>query len=130
MAWGMAALTGPAFGQVRGGSAGSAPFSVGRGLSDAGNTSNTDSSLCPARGPVILGIDWNCVAVLDLTELALFFASIGIIAYVFRDSDQAELPGDSTEVPMTAEEEATYQRSRELGIPYRSPEPEQEKGGD
>lgn len=79
---------------------------------------------------MILGIEWNCVAVLDLTELALILASIGIVAYVFRGADRAELPGDSTEVPVTAEEEAVYRRSRELGIPYRSPETEREEWPD
>jgi hypothetical protein len=82
-----------------------------------------DQTLCPSSGPTILGIQWNCVAILNLTEVGLILAGIGIVAYVFKDSDEAELPGWATEVPVTAEEEAEYQRDRSLGIPYRSPRP-------
>jgi len=98
------------------GSGGSDPSS-----SPAGNT------LCPSGGPTILGVEWNCVAILDLTELLLILASIGIIAYVFRDSDRAELPGEAEIVPVTAEEESEYRRARKLGIPY---DPGNVRGGD
>jgi len=84
--------------------------------------SATSGGLCPSGGPVILGINWNCVAVLNLTEIALILVSIGIVAYVFKDADRAELPGDSAEVPVTAEEWEAYRRSRELGVAYAPPE--------
>lgn len=83
----------------------------------------SSAGLCPSGGPVILGVEWNCVAVLNLTELVLILVSIGIVAYVFKDADQAELPGDSAEVPITAEELVEYRRARKLGIPYRPPGP-------
>ncbi len=75
------------------------------------------SALCPSPGPVVLGIVWSCVAVLDLTELALILASIGIVAYVFKDADRAELPGECAEVPVTAEEWEAYRRARKLAAP-------------
>jgi hypothetical protein len=62
------------------------------------------------------------VAVLDLTELVLILASLGIVAYVFRDADQAELPGESAAVPITAEEWDAFRRARALGVPYDPPE--------
>jgi len=102
---------------------------IGAGLPAAQNDSSSSSpsaagvALCPSGGPVILGVEWNCVAVLDLTELGLILASIGIVAYVFRDSDRAELPGECAEVPVTAEEWAAYRRARSLGVPYEPPEP-------
>lgn len=93
--------------------------------SSAGDPSGSSASIpCPSAGPVILGVQWNCVAVLNLTELAIILASIGIVAYVFKDSDQAELPGESAEVPVTAEEWEEYRRARKLGIPYHPPEPQ------
>jgi hypothetical protein len=91
--------------------------------SSGGDPSGSAATLCPSGGPVILGVEWNCVAVLNLTELALILASIGIVAYVFKDADRAELPGESTEVPVTAEEWEAYRRARKLGIPYEPPEP-------
>jgi len=98
--------------------------------SSGSDPSSNPGGLCPSAGPVILGIDWNCVAVLNLTELSVFLVSIGIIAYVFRDSDTAELPGDSAEVPLTAAELEAYKRARRLGLPYEPPEPkgEEEEG--
>jgi hypothetical protein len=90
--------------------------------SSGGGSSGSTAALCPSGGPVILGVEWNCVAVLNLTELALILASIGIIAYVFKDADRAELPGESAEVPVTAEEWEAYRRARKLGIPYDPPE--------
>jgi hypothetical protein len=92
--------------------------------SSGGDPSGSAAALCPSSGPVILGVEWNCVAVLNLTELALILASIGIVAYVFKDADRAELPGDSEEVPVTAGEWEAYRRARKLGIRYQPPEPE------
>ncbi len=98
--------------------------------SSGGDPSGSSASvLCPSAGPVILGVQWNCVAVLDLTELALILLSIGIVAFVFRDADRAELPGESAEVPVTAEEWAEYQRTRKLGIPYEPRKPPGGEGG-
>lgn len=100
-----------------GGSAPSAlvPLAQPQNSSSGGDPpSSAASALCPSAGPVILGVQWNCVAVLNLTELALILASVGIIAYVFKDSDQAELPGESAEVPVTAEELEAYRTERKL----------------
>ncbi|MGP8071531.1 MAG: hypothetical protein ACLPZM_00135 [Thermoplasmata archaeon] len=96
------------------------------GSSGSDPTSSASGDLCPGSGPVILGVEWTCVAVLDLTELLLILVSIGIVAYVFRGSDRAELPGDSAEVPMTAEEWEVFQRARKGGLPYPPPPPESE----
>ena len=81
-------------------------------------TGSSDGITCPSSGPTILGVQWNCVAILNLTELAAILASIGIVAYVFKDSDQAELPGESADVPVTAEEWEAYRRARRQGVPY------------
>ncbi len=94
----------------------------------AGNGSGGDPSgsnpdnLCPTSGPSILGVQWNCVAILNLTEVGFLLAGIGIVAYVFKDSDRAELPGEAREVPVTAEEEEEYQEDRKLGRAYHAPE--------
>lgn len=99
-------------------------FPSAQNSSSGGDPSGSSSTIvCPSAGPVILGVDWNCVAVLDLTELALILTSIGIVAYVFKESDRAELPGESAEVPITAEEWEAYRRARKLGIPYDPPKP-------
>ncbi|MGA8664383.1 MAG: hypothetical protein WB809_04865 [Thermoplasmata archaeon] len=107
-----------------------------RGLATPGaqNSSSDPSSsgssvLCPGAGPVILGVEWTCVAVLDLTEIIVILVSIGIVAYVFRDSDRAELPGDSAEVPITAAEWEEYQRAKKEGRRYTPPPPRNPGGG-
>jgi hypothetical protein len=89
--------------------------------------SSTSGGLCPSGGPVILGVNWNCVAVLDLTELVLILVGIGIVAYVFKGSDRAELPGDAAEVPITAADWESYRKARELGVAY-DPEESQDRG--
>lgn len=89
---------------------------------------SSSSIVCPSAGPVILGVTWDCVAVLDLTELALILVSIGVIAYVFRASEQAELPGDSAEVPVTAEEWEAYRAARRQGRSRWPPEPPNGEG--
>lgn len=76
------------------------------------NSSGNPYGLCPSSGPVYFGIDWNCVAVLNLTMVVLMLGGIGIIAYVFRDADAAELPGDSAEIPLTEEEWSEVQARR------------------
>ena len=81
-------------------------------------SSASASTLCPSGGPVFLGVEWNCVALLNATEVLLILASIGIVAYVFRDSDRAELPGEAAVVPVTAEEEQAYRDARRRGVPY------------
>ena len=68
------------------------------------NSSGNPYGLCPSGGPVFLGVDWNCVAVLNLTMVLLLLGGTGIVAYVFWRSDAAELPGDSAEIPLTEEE--------------------------
>ena len=113
------------------------PLPVARGTSatdsnGSGGTDPPESSasavLCPSAGPTILGIEWNCVAVLNLTELALILASVGIVAYVFKDADRAELPGEAQEVPVTAEEWDDYRRARDQGVPYVPSSPDRPKG--
>ena len=83
--------------------------------------SSTSGGLCASGGPVILGVDWNCVAVLNLTELLVILGSVGIVLYVFKDADRAELPGEAAEVPVTSAEWDAYRRARQLGIPYVPP---------
>jgi len=95
----------------------------GSGGSDPPESSDA-ATLCPSPGPTYLGIEWNCVAILNLTELALILASIGIVAYVFKGADRAELPGEAREVPVTAEEWDDYRRRRDLGVPYVPPSPD------
>lgn len=98
--------------------AGAAPAALSH---DAGarSTSGANSvNLCPSAGPTIVGIEWNCVAILNLTEVGLILAGIGLIAYIFRDADRAELPGEAREVPLTAEELGEYRRARRAGKPY------------
>jgi hypothetical protein len=119
-----------------------ASTSQGRGSSSevsasfpsAGNTSGggdpsgySASTLCPSPGPTIWGIQWNCVAILNLTMVVLILGSIGIIAYVFRGSDRAELPGEAAEIPVTAGEEEEWRRDRKLGVAYRPAEPAPEE---
>ena len=84
---------------------------------------SSSSIVCPSAGPVILGVEWDCVAVLNLTEIALILVSVGIVAYVFKDSDRAELPGDSAEVPVTAEEWQAYRESTRQGVSRWPPQP-------
>ncbi len=79
--------------------------------------SSTSGGLCASGGPVILGVNWNCVAVLNLTELILILVSIGIVAYVFKDADRAELPGDSAQVPITATELEEYPKGKRTRDP-------------
>jgi hypothetical protein len=98
------------------------PFSTNHVSSIDELSGSNDQNLCPSSGPTILGIQWNCVAILNLTEVALILAGIGVVLYVFRDSDEAELPGEAAEVPVTAEEEEQYQRNRSLGLPFRPSE--------
>jgi len=89
--------------------------------------SSTSGGLCASGGPVILGVNWNCVAVLNLTELLVLLGSIGIVLYVFKDADRAELPGDAAEVPVTSAEWAAYRKARKLGIPYVPPDTGEEE---
>lgn len=78
----------------------------------ADNSSSGTYGLCPSSGPTFLGVDWNCIAVLNLTVVSVMLGAVGIVAYVFRDSDAAELPSDSAEVPLTEEEWAEFRRRR------------------
>ncbi len=104
-----------------------ARLSVGNSSGDGDPSGSNSHGLCPSAGPTILGIQWNCVAILNLTEVLLILAGIGIVAYVFRHSDRAELPGEAREVPVTVEEEEEYQTDRRLGVPYPTPEPPPEE---
>jgi hypothetical protein len=110
-----------------------APLSFPQNGSSGGDPPAAAVGLCPSGGPVILGVEWNCVAVLNLTELTLILATIGIVAYVFKDADRAELPGESADVPVTAAEWEEYRKARNLGLPYRltpPPDPPGTAGGD
>lgn len=101
--------------------------SVGNASGNGDPSGSNSHGLCPAAGPTILGIQWNCVAILNLTEVLLILAGIGIVAYVFRNSDRAELPGEAREVPVTVQEEEEYQTDRRLGLPYPTQEPPPEE---
>ena len=96
-----------------------APGAAQNSSSDGDPTSSSASTLCPSAGPVFLGVQWNCVALLDLTEVLLILVSVGIVAYVFRGADRAELPGEAAEVPVTDEEWEEYRKARKLGHPWR-----------
>ena len=77
-------------------------------------TSPSDAyNLCPTAGPVVLGIEWNCIAELDLTMLVLMLGAIGIAWYIYWDADAAELPGESEEIPLTEEEWGAVRALRE-----------------
>lgn len=88
--------------------------------------SSTGYGYCPSTGPTVLGIEWSCVAVLNLTEVLLIFAGIGIILFVFRDSRAAELPGEDGYVPLTEEDWASHQARRRARL---DPEPPQGPDG-
>ncbi|MCI4363074.1 MAG: hypothetical protein L3K13_02040 [Thermoplasmata archaeon] len=118
---GFAAAAGSTFAPAASHAAHLGPVTAAQNGSASGSSSGSAASLCPSGGPVILGIEWNCVAVLNLSEVAILLAGIGIIAYVFRGDDEAELPGEATEVPVTAEEWEVYRESRRRGLPYRPP---------
>ena len=83
------------------------------------------TDLCTSGGPTILGVEWNCVAILNLTELALMLVSVGIVAWVFWDEEKAELPGESVAVPLTSEEWTRYREDRRRGVPYEPSEPDE-----
>jgi hypothetical protein len=53
----------------------------------------------------------------------VILVALGIVAYVFRGSDKAELPGEAVDIPITPEEEREYQMDRKLGLPYHPSEP-------
>lgn len=123
----LVSLAAPASGIVAAHGAGVSFTSAQNGSSGSDPPGSSSSIVCPSTGPVILGVEWDCVAVLNLTELVLILGSIGIIAYVFKDSDQAELPGDSAEVPVTAEEWEAYRAARRQGVSRWPPEPPNRK---
>ncbi len=78
----------------------------------ATNSSSSSQDLCPTPATPFLGIEWSCVSVLNLAEVALMFIGLLIVWYIYRDSDQAELLGQSSEVPLTAEELERHQYAR------------------
>jgi len=89
----------------------------------AGFTSRSDSyAVCPSSGPTILGIEWNCIAELDLTVVLLMLAAVAIVAYVFWDDEAAELPGESSEVPLTEEDWAKVRHLRRTRLEGREPD--------
>lgn len=47
----------------------------------------------------------NCFTVLDLTEVFVILIGLTITLYVYMGSARAELPGEASEVPVTADEE-------------------------
>lgn len=68
---------------------------------------------CPAGSSLTWGsITLNCFQTLDLAEIGAILIGVGIAIYIYWDSDEAELPGDSAEVPVTAEEEIEVARQR------------------
>jgi hypothetical protein len=68
---------------------------------------------CPAGSSLSWGsITLNCFQTLDLAEIGAILIGVGIAIYIYWDSDEAELPGDSAEVPVTVEEEIELARKR------------------
>ena len=67
-------------------------------------------SLCPSSGPIILGIEWNCVAELNLAVVILMLGAVGIAIFIYWDSDGAELPGVSLVIPLTEEDWAAVRK--------------------
>lgn len=78
----------------------------------ATNSSSSAQDLCPTPATPFLGIEWSCVSVLNLAEVALMFVGLLIVWYIYRGSDRAELLGESSEVPLTAEELERHQYAR------------------
>lgn len=73
-----------------------------------------DSSIsCPVGTNITLG-PWtlNCFQSLDLSEVAAILIGVAIAVYIYWDSDRAELPGDSGEVPVTSEQEVEFMEKR------------------
>ncbi|MCI4330891.1 MAG: hypothetical protein L3K19_03470 [Thermoplasmata archaeon] len=86
----------------------------------AGNS----GGVCSTSGSVYLGVDWNCVAILNLVEVGLMLAAILLVAYIYWDSDAAELPGESASVPLTEEEWAANRALRAERLRAVTPDPE------
>ena len=68
---------------------------------------------CPLPPVSVGGMSFNCLFVLNLTTLVLVLFGIMVILYVYKDADQAELPGDAEEVPVTGEEELQFRLRKE-----------------
>lgn len=100
------------------GSAGSPAHSGG--LTTYANSSTSggptvDGIVCPEAPILVLGITFNCVTLLDLTEAFVIMFTVVITLYIFKDADRAELPGEAETIPVTADEELALriQRDRE-----------------
>ncbi len=68
---------------------------------------------CPLPPVSVGGMSFDCIFVLNLTTLVLVLFGVVVILYVYKDADQAELPGDAEEVPVTGEEELQFRLRKE-----------------
>jgi hypothetical protein len=68
---------------------------------------------CPLPPVSVGGMSFNCIFVLNLTTVVLVLFGIMVILYVYKDADQAELPGEAEEVPVTGEEELEFRLRKE-----------------
>lgn len=68
---------------------------------------------CPLPPVSVGGTSFNCLFVLNLTTVVLVLFGIMVILYVYKDADQAELPGEAEEVPVTGEEELEFRLRKE-----------------
>lgn len=81
------------------------------------NSSSSSASsggvTCPSGSTLTWGpISLNCFQSLDLTEVAALLIGIVIAVYIYWNSDKAELPGDSVDIPVTAEEEVAVEQRK------------------
>lgn len=85
------------------------------------NSSNSSSSAsdtipppsCPVPPVNTTFGPFSCFQMLDLTEIFVIVLSVTITLYVYHDADRAELPGDSSEIPVTGEEELALRLRRD-----------------
>ncbi len=85
------------------------------GANSSAPSSSTPAITCPVGTDISLGpVTLNCFQSLDLSEVGAILIGVAIAVYIYWDSDKAELPGDSSEVPVTAEEEKEmYEKRKE-----------------
>ncbi len=81
--------------------------------SSASSDPSSSSITCPVDTNITLGsVTLNCFQSLDLAEVGAILIGVAITVYIYWDSDRAELPGDSSEVPVTSAEEVELMEKR------------------
>lgn len=85
--------------------------------SNQSGSSSASSAIPPVVCPLppvntTLGI-FSCKQMLDLTEIFVILFGITITLYVYKDADQAELPGEAVDVPITGHEELEMRRRKD-----------------